>query len=195
MSALSTHERLALVKFFTESLAALRAGDLLPQAAAEMPSGARLPVMFGGKLAGWVTMPKPSQKAAYVSDPAKLLAWAQKQYPGHVSDAETVIVTPRVLEILREQLPGAIASEPEVDKQWVSDITDALKKRGFYVTAAGEKLTEVPGITLPDPAPPVPTVSLADDAAEVIGAAWLAGEIPASEFLALPAGGSEEAAA
>jgi hypothetical protein len=193
MSALSTQQRLALVKFFTDGLAALRKDDLLPRADAEMPSGARLPVMFGGKLAGWVTMPQPSKRAAFVSDEKKLLAWAEKQYPEKVATAERALTTPEVLAVLREHLPGGIVSERQVDAQWLSDITGALKDRGHYVTAKGEKLTAVPGITAPEPDPPTPRVNLEDGAAQVIGTAWLAGEIPAAEFLALPAGEGEVA--
>lgn len=187
MTALGTPQRLLLVKFFTDTLASLRKGDLLPAASAEMPPGARLPVMFGGRLAGWVTMPQPSKKAAFVSDPARLLAWARREQAHHVLTAETVPVTPEVLAVLREHLPSAIVTEDVVDPQWVSDVTGALKDRGYYVSSTGEKLTGIPGITLPDPEPPAPRVNLEDAAASVIGAAWAAGEIPAGELLALPA--------
>ena len=59
-----------------------RADDLLPRATAEMPSGSRMPVMFGGKHAGWASMPEPSKKAAYVSDEKACWRWAREELPG-----------------------------------------------------------------------------------------------------------------
>jgi hypothetical protein len=194
MSALSTPQRLVLVKFFTDGLAKLREDELLPSASGEMPAGSRMPVMFGGRLAGWATMPKPSKRAAFVSDEKKLLAWAEKQYPEKVATVETVDITDDVLALVAEHLPEAIIKARRVDPQWLSDVQGALKDHGHYITAKGEKLTEVPGITLPEPNPPSPRVNLEDDAQAVISAAWLAGEIPAAEFLALPAAESEAAA-
>jgi hypothetical protein len=167
---------------------------MLPQAGTELPSGSRIPVMLGSQRAAWVTMPEPSRKAAYVSDEKALLAWAEKQYPEKVTPAETVPrITEQVLAVLREHLPGAIETGRQVDPQWVSDIQLALKLRGHYVTGTGEKLTEVPGITLPVPDPAVPRVDLADDATAVIGAAWpqIAAGLPG--LLALPAGMNGEA--
>lgn len=189
MTALTLPQRLALVKFWTERLAALRAEELLPLCDAEMPSGSRIPVMFGGRQAGWASMPQPSQGAAYVADARKLLAWAETNYPEKVGVAETVPVTDELLAHLREHLPSAIRTERQVDPQWVSDLTTSMKAPGYYVTLQGEKLTEVPGIVLPDAKPPVPRVDLDGfDAAGVIGAAWRDGDIPVAEFLALPGG-------
>jgi len=188
VSALSLQQRLLLVKYLTERLAVVRKDDLLPQAAAEMPSGSRIPVMFAGQHAGWASMPQPTRKSAFVADGKALLAWAEKHHPGKVAGTETAIVTDEVLAVLREHLPGAIVRKRQVDPQWVADILAALKGGGYYVTADGEKLTEVPGVTVPESDPPSPRVELADGAGPVIGAAWQAGDIPVAELLALPVG-------
>lgn len=177
--------RLALVKFITDGLTAQRKDVLVPDALAGWPSGTRMPVMFGGRHAGWASMPEGST-TAYVKDAAVLLAWAKVHQAGHVTDEVTVRVTPEVLAVLEEHLPGAIVRTPTVDPQWVTDVTAALKKQGYYVTREGEKLTEVPGIEV-STSDPWPRVNLSDRAAQVIGAAWAAGEIPVADLLALPA--------
>ena len=100
------------------------------------------------------------------------------------------MVTPEVLAVLREHLPSAIFTVRKVDPQWVTDLTGALKGGGHYITAKGEKLTDVPGITVPEPVPPVPSVDLAEDAAAIIADAWRAGDIPVADLLALPAAGN-----
>ena len=183
--------QLLLVKWLTDQMAAHRHDDLLPQSAAEMPAGSRIPVMFGGKLAGWASMPQPSKKSAYVSDGKALLAWAEKHYPAHVGDAVSVAVDDDLLAFLQDNYPQALRTERQVDPQWVADIQGALKERGYYVTSGGEKLTEVPGITLPDPEPASPRINLEDNASEVIGDAWRAGLIALPDVLALPAGSAE----
>jgi hypothetical protein len=187
MNALTLPQRLLLVKFITDTLARVRKDDLVPLAGQEMPPGSRLPVMFGGRLAGWASMPQPSKRSPYVSDEKRLLAWAEQNHPAKVSTVETVEVTDDVLALVAEHFPDAIVKTRQVDSYWLSDIQGALKERGYYVTSDGEKLTEVPGITLPEPDPPAPRVNLEDDAAAIIGAAWLNGDIPAADLLALPA--------
>src|ERR1700689_2403452 len=127
-----------------------------------MPSGSRLPVFFGGRQAGWAAMPQPSKKAAYVSDPAKLLAWARVNHPAKVVTERTVRVTDEVLAVLAEHLPGAIVETPQVEPQWLSALLAALKGGGSYLTHEGEKLTEVPGVTVPESDPPAPRVELGD---------------------------------
>ena len=52
----------------------------------------------------------------------------------------------------------------------------------------GEKLTEVPGIEIPEPVPSVPRVSLERDATEIIAAAWPQIQGSLREVLALPPG-------
>jgi hypothetical protein len=188
---LSLPQRLALVRWLTDTLAHLREDDLLPQATAEMPPGARLPVMFGGQHAGWVNMPKPTQRNAYVADEKKLLAWAEANYPDKVETVEEVAVDDDLIAFLAEHYPSALRKSQRVRASWVSDICAALKQPGYYVTLTGEKLTEVPGIELPEAGDPVPRVSLSEDAASIIAAAWRGGDIPVTEFLALPAGGEQ----
>ena len=181
-------QRLALAKFLTDALKRLRADELLPRATAEMPSGSRLPVMFAGQHAGWASMPQPSKKAAYVSDEKALLAWAEKNYPAKVENVTTVNVDDDLIAFLADHYPSALEEGRRVQPAWLSDIQGALKDKGFYVTLTGEKLTEVPGITVPDPDPPAPRVNLSDDAQRIIGDAWRSGNIPVTDLLALPGG-------
>lgn len=185
---LSLPQRLALVRWLTDTLEALRKDDLLPQATSEMPPGARVPVYFAGQHAGWVNMPKPTQRSAYVADEKKLLAWAEKNYPDKVDTVEEVAVDDDLIAFLAEHYPSALRKSQRVRPSWVSDICAALKQPGYYVTLTGEKLTDVPGIELPEPGDPVPRVTLSGDAAAIIAAAWRGGDIPVAEFLALPAG-------
>lgn len=182
---LSLPQRLLLIKYLTDRLALLRKNELLPQATAEMPSGSRLPVMFGGRQAGWASMPAGSTTCR-VADERALMEWAEKNYPDRIGTVESVAVDADVLALVREHMPQAIRTEKCLDGMWVGDIQSGLQKKGYYVTSTGEKLTEVPGIVV-ETTTPAPRVNLADDADSVIAAAWLSGDIPAGEFLALPA--------
>lgn len=193
MSApLSLAQRLLLAKYLTDRLKLLRDNELAPQASAEMPSGSRLPVMFGGRQAGWASMPAGS-KTTRVADERALAEWARKEHPERIGTVESVVMSPAVLELVRQHMPGAIRAEECLDGMWVGDILSGLQKKGCYVTATGEKLTEVPGIVT-GTSVPAPRVNLSEDADSVIAAAWLGGDIPAGEFLALPAGEGEAAA-
>jgi hypothetical protein len=190
--SLSLAQRLGLAKYLTDRLAEARKKELEPQAAAEMPSGTRLPVMFGGRLAGWVTMPEPSKRAAWVSDEDALLAWARRHYPEKVEPAVEVAVDDDLIAFLAEHYPQALREGERVQPAWLGDILSALRGGGKYVTGTGEILTGVPGITVPESDPPVPRVALDKQAAaEVIGAAWRAGLISADELLALPPAGED----
>lgn len=185
---LSLAQRLGLVKFFTESLATLRTKELLPLAGNEMPSGSRLPIMFGGQFAGWASMPEPSRRAAFVSDESKLLAWAKANHPDKVEPTEEVIVDSDLIAFLADNYPQALRKGERVSPVLLGDLLASMRDPGWYHTKAGEKLTEIPGITVPETAPAVPRVDLdKEHAAGVIGAAWRDGLIPASELLALPA--------
>lgn len=188
---LTIPQRLALAKFLLEGLGKQRKDVLVPASREEMPSGARMPAMFGGKLAAWVNMPAGRQAAAYVGSPGKLLAWAKQHSPGNVLPTTEVVVTPELIEHLREHFPSALKTAEEVDPHFVSDLCNSLKDPGYYVSSEGEKLTEIPGITVPEPGEPTPTVTLTSDAEAIIGEAWRSGSIPIAELLALPAGGEE----
>lgn len=186
---LDLSQRLGLWKHLTTVLEKLHKDGLVPDAQAAWPSGTRMPLMFGGKHAGWANMPEASKKSAHVSEPAKLLAWTQVHYPAKVATTETVEVTPELLAHLREHFPDAIVRTRQPDPQWVADVCKALAESGRYATITGDKLTEVPGITVSEPKAPVPHVNLdKEHGAEIIGAALLAREIPVAELLALPGG-------
>lgn len=186
MSTLSLAQRLGLVKFLTDRLAELRKEDLLPQATAQMPPGARLPVIFGEELAGWATMPKPSVTVS-VTDDAAFLAWARKHHPEKVQEITEVVVDDDLIAYLADTYPLALRTTFRVSPRWADDICAGLKARGRYVTRNGDVLTDVPGVTVGSTTPS-PRVTLDDNAAEVIGAAWRDGSIPVGDFLALPAG-------
>lgn len=195
MSGLSLAQKFGLWKWLTDTLLAdLRSKHLIPQADEEMPPGARLPVMFGGVVAGWVTRPKDAQPSAAVTDQAKLLAWAKVNYPAKVEYPAEVVVDAGLIEFLQEHRPESLRTGERVDRQWAEDLCAALTKPGFYVTHEGEKLTEVPGITVPEPKPSVPTVKLERNATEIIERAWPQIRGNLGEVLALPAGESPQEA-
>lgn len=195
MNSLSLPQRLALVKWLTDELKALRADELLPASERELPPGSRIAAMFGGRQAAWVSVPQPSQPSAYVKDEKALLAWASKNYPAKVEPTVEVKVDDDLIAFLAEHYPSALEHGERVQPAWVSDILAALvSKQGYYATITGEKLTEVPGVEIPESAPPVPRVNLTDDAAAIIGEAWRDGDIPMGELLALRAGESGTAA-
>jgi hypothetical protein len=187
MSGQSAPQKLALWKWLSEVLKTAREDDMLPQAAAEMPPGARMPAMFGGQLAAWVNMPKPNKKTASVTDERKLLAWAQENHPHHVETETEVRVDAALIAFLREHRPQSLHDFERTEPQWAEDVCKALAETGRYALMNGERVTEVPGITVSEGRPPVPRVDLADDAGEIIGAAWARGEIDPREVLALPA--------
>lgn len=186
---LNLPQRLALVKFLTETLGRLRRDELLPQSAAEMPPGSRMPVMFGGRHAGWASMPKGSVSAS-VADEKELLAWAEKNYPDRVETVTEVAVDDDLIAFLAEHYPTALQESRRVRPSWVGDICAALKDPGHYITVTGEKLTEVPGIEVREN-DPAPRVNLEPGAADIIAAAWRSGDIPVADLLALPAGGEQ----
>jgi len=141
--------------------------------------------MFGGKHAGFVTMPAPSKTVSV--DEARLLAWAEKTCPHHVETTEEPILGGSLIRYLRENAPHFLRPAKRLDPQFVTDLTTAMKAKGYYVTADGEKITEVPGVVVGE-SEPAPRVNLSEDAGQIIGAAWRAGDIPVADLLALPAG-------
>lgn len=185
--SLSLAEKLALWKYLDAALSALHKKDLVPTAQDQMVPTQREPVKFGGRLAGWVTLPKPRQGSAYIKDAAKLLAWAKVNYPAKVENPVEVKLDAGLIEFLQEHRPQSLHVAERVDPQWTDDIRGALTEQGYYITATGEKLTEVPGIEVPEPAPSSPQVRLESNAGEVIAAAWPEIQHGLREVLALPA--------
>lgn len=190
---LSVVQELALWKLITETLNKRRDKAMVPRSREEMASGERFAAKFGGKVAAWVSMPKPTQKSAYVKDAAKLLAWARREHPGHLADTVEIIQTPELIAHLAEHFPQALKPGFEVDPHWVSDLCKALASpEGRYETADGEVLTEVPGIEVPEPAGPVPSVTLTRDALAIVREAWPS--IRVGDLLAIPAPEASDAA-
>ena len=69
-----------------------------------------------------------------------------------------------LIAFLAEHYPSALEESRRVQPAWVSDIDGRTERQGYYVTITGEKLTEVPGIDVPEPDPPAPRVTLSEDA-------------------------------
>jgi hypothetical protein len=185
--ALSLAEKLALWKFLDTALTALHKKELVPRAIDELVPTERKPVEFGGRLAAWVTLPKPRQGSAYVKDASRLLAWARVNYPEKIEYLPEVKVDAALVEWLQEHRPESLHVTERVDAQWAADICSGLTGQGHYITAAGEKLTEVPGIEVPEPSPSSPQVRLEPNAGEVIAAAWPEIQPGLREVLTLPA--------
>lgn len=158
---LSLIQSLAVAKFLAEHVKGVRDGELVPQAGQELVSGEHLAVKFAGRVAAWVTMPRPATRAT-VKDKAKFTAWVKENLPGEVVTVEEV----------RE------ATQRQLLEQ---------AKAGGWIGPGGERVP-IPGVevSLGDP---VPSVHLEDCAGEVIGAAWRGGEIDLTPLLALPAAG------
>jgi hypothetical protein len=184
--SLSLAERLALWAFLDRALKALHK-DLVPAAQAEFVPTQRTPVKFGNDVAAWVTLPKDRQPSAYIASEDRLLAWARVNYPAKVEYVTEVKVDAALLEYLQEHRPESLHVAEQVDRQWAGDICAGLTSQGCYITAAGEKLTEVPGIEVPEPVPSSPQVRLEHDATEIIAAAWPQIQGSLREVLALPA--------
>jgi hypothetical protein len=161
MSALTLPQRLAFAEFMAKHFGTtVRKGHLNPEAAAEMEVGERHAAKFGGRVAGWISIPRPAARAA-VKNEAALLAWAKKNLPSAVETVERV--------------------RPETAKA----LGDAMKAHGGWVDGDGVVIP-VDGIEVTT-GEPSPRVELTAEAADVIGEAWRTGEIDPATLLALPA--------
>lgn len=168
MKPLTLAQRIALVKFWSDQLAALRAGELNPAAISDGEPGERIPVKFAGRLAGWVSIPKPSKRVKVVHE-ARLLAW------------------------VREHQPHQIETIDRVRPEHVRILGDAMKKHGGWLNVDTGEVIPIPGMEVTD-GEPAPRVDLGDDAGEIIGQAWRNGEINPADLLALPAPEGRDAA-
>lgn len=165
--------RLLIVKLLADHLAGTRANDLVPEANAQWRPKARIPVVIGGQLAGWVSVTDP-QPRAEVTDEKKLLAWARKYYPGEVE--EEVVTT----WTIRDSFVNAVKAE--------------VLKFGGYVVKESDSLAGTPGDVVPVPGvevktgTPVVRTDPEAGAIAVVAAAMAAGEIDAGtvQRLALP---------
>jgi len=151
-------QRLAVAEFLKKRFESIRKNDLNPEAQADMVVGERHAAKFGGRVAGWVSMPAPATR---VASKDRLLAWVKKNLPDEVEE----ITVERVR-------PGSERA-----------LLDMVKEHGGWVNEAGE-LIPVDGIETGDPSP---RVELNDDAEDVLAAAWRAGVIDLPGMLALGA--------
>lgn len=107
-----------------------------------------------GDVIGFVTVKKGSVSPA-VTDREKFAAWVAEAHPEEI---ETVVPDP----ITRVR--------PAYEKR----LLDAAKKAGVPVdTSTGE---EIPGVTVRQ-GDPIPAVTLADDAVELVAKAWRSGQL------------------
>ena len=114
-------ENLTLWKWLSEALAAAHKNQLVPQGREDMTPGERMAVKFGGQLAAWVSLPKPTQGSARVKDAAKLLAWAKASYPEKVEYVPEVIVDAGLIEFLQEHRPESLHVAERVDVRRLHD--------------------------------------------------------------------------
>lgn len=157
--SLSLAQRLAVAEFLAKHFAAVRKGELNPEAAAELEVGERHAVKFGGRRAAWVSMPAPAVRAT-VKNEAALLAWVRKHLPGEIETVERV--RPSSARMLGELM--------KAHGGWADEDGVLIPVDGIEVSASD----------------PSPRVELADDAADLIAAAWQRGEINLGGMLALP---------
>jgi hypothetical protein len=167
---LSLDQNLALAKFLADHFTAVREQWLNPQAAEDMAVGERHAAKFGGRIAAWVSLPKPAERAV-VKDKAVFLAWAKENMPWAIE----------VTEIVR---PGTQAQL----------LRDAKANGGKWLNTETGEYVVIDGIEL-STADPTPRVELTPDATEVIAAAWATIIETLRPMLALPAPGGESDAA
>ena len=186
--SLSLGEKLVLWKYLDAALTALHKKQLVPGAQKDLVPTERLPVKFGGRLAAWVTQPKDRQPSAYIASEARLLAWAKVNYPAKVEHPVEVEARRRAASSSSRSTGHSPCTSPSgLTPSGPTTSGAPSPSQGHYITATGEKLTEVPGIEVPEPAPSSPQVRLEKDAGEIIAAAWPEIQPGLREVLALPA--------
>ena len=156
-------QTMLLFKVLTDRMAKVRKESLNEDAASWMPAGTRLPVLIGGRQAGWVSMPKPRTTTS-VADEKELTAFVEKRFPGEVETVSTTRIRPAFVTALKAAF--------EDDGGWVDEAT-------------GE-VVEIPGLksTIGDP---IPRVEADTDAFEVVLDAMRTGELgDVNDLLALP---------
>lgn len=153
--------RLGVLKYLSDRLNTARKEDLGPQAVAAFPVGSRLPVMIGGEHAGWLSIPQP-RRTASVTNEARFLAWAKELFPTEVVKVE------------------------QVRSSFQANVLQSVKDRGGWVDKATGELVDVPGVEVKD-GDPYTKVDATEGMGDIIGRAWLAGELDLREMLALPA--------
>lgn len=153
---------LVLVKYLSDRLAEVRRDDLGPKATEALPETMRVPVMLGGRAAGTVSMPRPSVRVS-VTNAAKFRAWVEEHRPGEI-------------EVIRSVRPS-----------FAEAVRKSVREHGGWLDKTSGEVTPVPGVEASAGDPSV-RVELADDAGEVIGAAYRAGLLDLGSVLALPSG-------
>ena len=154
---------LLFFKVVTDRMSSTRTDGLNEEALSWMPPGTRLPALVGGRVAGWVSVPKPSTKAI-VTDEKALRAFVEERYP---TEVETVT---------------------QVRASFMTALKESAKQHGGWVDSAGE-LIEIPGLTV-EVADAYLRVDAEDDAFDAVMEALGAGELgEVGELLGLPAGG------
>jgi hypothetical protein len=157
---------LTCFKVFTDRMSKARTEGLNEEALSWMPPGTRLPALVGGRVAGWVSVPKPSVKAI-VTDEKALQAFVEEHCP---TEIETVT---------------------RVRESFIAALKESAKQHGGWVNGDGEVI-EVPGLKV-EIGDPSPRVEAAEDAFEAVMEALNAGELGGvGDLLGLPARGEEK---
>jgi hypothetical protein len=161
---LSLAQRFAVAEFIAKHFAGIRKNELTPEANENMAPGERHAAKFAGKIAAWVSVPKP---AVRVQDKDALLTWCRKH------------------------LPMAIETVEQVRPDTAKALAEQVRKFGGWPDPETGEVVPVDGIGTGDPSP---RVELTSDAEAAIAAAWRAGDIHPGLLLALPEAPESEAA-
>lgn len=145
--------RLIVIKVLRDHVLKVADDDARNEIRATWMTGDRLNGALAGRPAGQVQL-KNGTTGAAVTDRQAFEEWV-REHRGE--EWETFV--PRPVARVRPAFESAVLA--------------LAKKQGVAVTAGGE---EIPGITVSEGAP-TPAVSLADDAAELVTAAWQSGEL------------------
>lgn len=161
--------RLGVLKFIADQVNQARKEDLGPEFVDTVAPGARLPVKIGDEVIGWVSVPKPTQKAVITSE-AKFLAWA------------------------REHAPTEVVTVEQVRPSFAGLVLRSVKERGGWVDKSTGEYLPVPGVEV-QTGDPYARAELGDGAEDAIRRAWRSGDLNLGGLLALPSAQEETEAA
>lgn len=153
-------------KVVTDRMSSTRKDGLNEEALSWMPPGTRLPALVGGRVAGWVSVPKPSVKAI-VTDEKALQAFVEERFP---TEIETVT---------------------RIRESFVTALKESAKRHGGWVDGAGE-VVEIPGLKV-EVGAAAPRVEAEEDAFDAVMEALNSGDLAdVGALLGLPAGGEDQ---
>lgn len=158
--SMSLEDWLALLKFVADKVSDARRKQYGPQFVKAYAPGVRIPAKIGGEVIGWVSVPKPTQKAV-VTDEAKFLAWA------------------------KEHAPTEVVTVEQVRPSFAALVLRSVKERGGWLDKSIGEYVPVPGVEV-ETGEPYARAELSDGAEDVIRRAWRSGDLNLGGLLALP---------